>query len=80
MHHGQRAIEEVLSELSVFGLWKKIFLINFYWIYTVIIVPIVQPHKYIYLCIFGFSSFLGHHSALCRVPRAVQYVLISYLF
>ena len=28
----------------------------------------------------GFSSHSGHHGALNRVPSAIQYVLISYLF
>ena len=39
-----------------------------------------QLYIYIYPLFFGFPSHLGHHSALSRVPCAIQYVLISYLF
>ena len=39
-----------------------------------------QPHIYMYLPFFGFPSHLGHHRAPRRVPCAVLYVLISYLF
>ena len=39
-----------------------------------------QLYVYIYPLFFGFSSHLGHHSALSRDPCAIQYVLISYLF
>ena len=39
-----------------------------------------QPYLYMYPLPFGLPSHSGHHSALSRVPCAVQYVLISYLF
>ena len=39
-----------------------------------------QLYVYIYPLLFGFPSHLGHHRALSRVPCAIQYVLISYLF
>ena len=39
-----------------------------------------QLYIYTYPLFFGFPSHLGHHSALSRVPWAIQYVLISYLF
>ena len=39
-----------------------------------------QLYVYIYPLFFGFPSHLGHHRALSRVPRALQQVLISYLF
>ena len=29
--------------------------------------------------IFGFRSYLEHHRAFCRVPHAIQQVLINYL-
>ena len=35
---------------------------------------------YIYLLFFGFPSHLGHQRELSRVPRAILWVLISYLF
>ena len=37
-----------------------------------------QLYIYIYPLFFGCPSHLGHHSALSRVPCAIQYVLISY--
>ena len=39
-----------------------------------------QLYVYIYPLFFGFPSHLGHHTALSRVPCAIQSVLISYLF
>ena len=35
---------------------------------------------YIYPLFFGLPSHLGHHRALSRIPCAIQYILISYLF
>ena len=35
---------------------------------------------YIYPLVFGFAHHLGRHRALSRLPRAVEYVLISYPF
>ena len=37
------------------------------------------PYIYIYPHPFGLPSHLVHHSALSRVPWAIQYVLTSYL-
>ena len=39
-----------------------------------------QPYVYVYPLPFGFPSHLSPHSALSRVPCAIQSVLISYLF
>ena len=39
-----------------------------------------QPYIYIYPLPYGLPSHSGHHSALSRVPCAIQQVLISYLF
>ena len=39
-----------------------------------------QPYMYIYPLPFGFPSHLRHHSALSRVPCAIQYVPLSCLF
>ena len=39
-----------------------------------------QPYMYVYPLPFGFPSHLSHHSALSRVPWAIQSVPISYLF
>ena len=39
-----------------------------------------QPHLHMQPLFLGFPSHLGHHRALSRVPCALQYVLISYLF
>ena len=43
-----------------------------------------ENQLYIYICplFFGFTSHLGHHKVLSRVPCAIQLVLvlISYLF
>ena len=32
----------------------------------------LSTYVYIYVFSFGFSSYLGHHSALSRVPCALQ--------
>ena len=40
----------------------------------------VSPCIYLYPLPFGFAFHLRHNSALSRVSRAIQYVLISYLF
>ena len=37
-------------------------------------------YTFIYLLFFGFPSHLGDHRAPNRVPYAVQWVLISFLF
>ena len=39
-----------------------------------------QPHVYIHPFFLGFSSHLGHHRALSRIPCAIQSVVINYLF
>ena len=39
-----------------------------------------RPYICIYPLPFVLPFHLGHHSALRRVPFAIQYVLISYLF
>ena len=39
-----------------------------------------QPYIYIYPLPSGLPSHSGHHSALSRIPCAIQYILISYLF
>ena len=39
-----------------------------------------RPNIYIYPLSFGLPSHSYHHSALSKVPCAIQYVLISYLF
>ena len=39
-----------------------------------------QPYIYINPLPFGLPFHSGHHSAFNRVPCAIQYVLISYLF
>ena len=56
----------------------------FSYVYNVMLVSTVQQsesaiHTHV-LCLFGFPSHSGHHSVLSRVPCAIQYVLISYLF
>ena len=37
-------------------------------------------YVYIYPFFFGFSSHLSHHRALIRVPWAIWWILVSYLF
>ena len=39
-----------------------------------------QLYVYIWPLCFVFTSYLGHHRALSRVPWAIQYALISCLF
>ena len=64
------------------------FLINFYWsivaLQCCVSVYCTQQNEsavHIHISpVFGFPSHLGHHSALSRVARAIQYVLISCLF
>ena len=40
----------------------------------------IQPYTYMHPLPFGLSSHSGHHGALRSIPRAIQNVLISYLF
>ena len=64
-----------------------IFVINFYWSIVALqcCVSFYCTAKRIHhntrvSSPFGLSSHSDHHSALSRVPCAIQYVLISYLF
>ena len=51
--------------------------------FTLLVSTALQNESYIYIYIpsfFGFPFHAGQHSELSRVPCAIQYVLISYLF
>ena len=39
-----------------------------------------HTHIYIYTLFFRFPSHLGHQGSLSRVPCAIPWVLISFLF
>ena len=58
--------------------------IGVYLLYNGVLVPAVEQSEsalHIHTSpLLGFPSHLGHHRALSRVPCAIQYVLISYLF
>ena len=62
----------------------SIFKINFYWSFITLQCCVsftVQQNesaiRIIYPFPFGFPSHSGHHSAVSRVPCAIQYVLIG---
>ena len=65
--------------------FKKLIFVGVQLLYNVVLVSTVQQNRsatyiYIYTLPFGLPSHSGHHSALSRVPCAIQYVLINYLF
>ena len=49
-------------------------------LYNVSTAKMNQPSVYIYPFSFELASHSGHPRVLSRVPCAIQYVLISYLF
>ena len=69
-------------------LYSTYFKINFYWsrvalqsYFSFCCTAKWISYMYTYTPSFlDFFSYLSHHRALDRVPRAIQYVLISYLF
>ena len=72
-----------LSE-SLNLLFLKLIFIGVELLYNVVLVSMFnrmnQPYIYMYPLPFAVPFHLGHHSALRRVPCAMQYLLISYLF
>ena len=50
-----------------------------YFLYNVLVSAVQQSQlaiQYTYIPLFLFPSYLCHNSALCRLPYAMQYVLI----
>ena len=67
------------------SIFLKKFFIGLQLIYNVVLLSAVQQsesviHTHISGLFLDFFSHIGHYRVLSRVPRAIQQVLISYLF
>ena len=78
-------MDYVMQTLFLFiYLFLKLIFIGVWLLYNVVLASLHdkmnQPYTYRYPLPFGLPSHLGYHSALGRVPCAVQCVPISCLF